>query len=203
VSELVHVLVEVGRHPRDLRFGEGVDAELLDQFVHPAGRDAGEVAVRNDRDQRCLGAFAALEEPLREVGSRAQFRDGDIDRPDASVEVPVSVAVALGRAVGAGFAPFGAGDGVRVGGQQGVDHGLQQAAHQIRRRVGEGFAKQAGRVDNMGCGHRDDAFRVEVRDFSKDHTVTALTSYATRRPPGYTTLRGMTATGSDESNRSV
>src|SRR5699024_6611558 len=41
---------------------------------------------------------------------------------------------------------------------------------------GEGFTQQAGRVDNMRSGHRDDAFRVEVRDFSKDHTVTAPTS---------------------------
>ncbi|MET4705971.1 hypothetical protein ABIB54_003477, partial [Frigoribacterium sp. UYMn621] len=43
----------------------------------------------------------------------------------------------------------------------------QQAAHQIGGRIGEGFAKKACRVDNMWSGHRDGAFRVEVRDFSK------------------------------------
>ena len=58
--------------------------------------------------------------------------------------------------------------------------------------MGEGFTKQAGRVDNMRSGHRDDAFRVEVRDFSKDHTVTALTSYDEPATASYTTLRGTT-----------
>uniref|UniRef100_UPI001F3CD09B hypothetical protein n=1 Tax=Marisediminicola senii TaxID=2711233 RepID=UPI001F3CD09B len=55
--------------------------------------------------------------------------------------------------------------------------------HQIWGRVGEGFTEQAGRVDNMGSGHRDDAFRVEVRDFSKDHTATASTSSRRAGPP--------------------
>ena len=82
-----------------------------------------------------------------------------------------------------GFRVSRAGDGVRISGQQRVDRGLQQVAHQIWRRVGQSFSEHARRVDNMKCGHRDDAFRVEVRDFSKDHTVTALTSRATRRPP--------------------
>ena len=77
----------------------------------------------------------------------------------------MAVPVALRRALGAGLAPFSADDNVRVGGQQRVDHGLQQLAHQIRRRVGEGFTEQAGRVDNMRCGHRDDAFRVGCESF--------------------------------------
>jgi hypothetical protein len=162
VSELIDVFVEVCGHPRDLRFGEGVDAELFHALVHPASTDAGEVAVRDDSDQRCLGAFAPFEQPLREIRSGAQFRDGDVDRFDTGIEVTVSVTVALGRAVGAGFAPFGAGDSISVEGQESVDHGLQQAAHQIRRRVAEGFAQQAGRVDNMGCGHREDS-KFEVR----------------------------------------
>ncbi|RFA06617.1 hypothetical protein B7R21_19325 [Subtercola boreus] len=71
---------------------------------------------------------------------------------------------------------------------------MQQAAHQIRGRVGQGFAEEAGRVDNMWSGHRDDAFRVEVRDFSKDHTVTASTSATTLTTTmRYTTMRDSTA----------
>lgn len=70
--------------------------------------------------------------------------------------VAVSVVGALGRA----GVPFGPADGVGVRRKQGVDHGLQQLAHQIRRRLGEGLAKKAGRVDNMRCGHRDDSSRI-------------------------------------------
>jgi len=69
---------------------------------------------------------------------------------------PVPVAVALGGAAGAGPAVFGADDGVGIGGQELVDDRLQQRAHQIGGCLGEGFAEQAGRVDNVGCGHRDD-----------------------------------------------
>ncbi len=192
MPELVDVLVEVRGHPRHLRFREGVDPEGLHELVHPAGRDAGEIAVRNDSDQRGLGPFPALEEPLREVRPLTELRDRDVDRPDTGVEVTVAVAIALRGALGAGLSPFRAHDGVRVSGKERVDRCLQQAAHQIRRRVGQGFSKHARRVDNMKCGHRDDAFRVEVRDFSKDHTVTALTSCDEPATAGYTTLRGTT-----------
>ena len=67
VAELVDVLVEIRGHAGHLRFGQRVDAERLDQLVHPAGGDAGEVAVGDDGDQRGLGALAALEQPFREV----------------------------------------------------------------------------------------------------------------------------------------
>jgi len=43
-----------------------MDPEGLDQLVHPPRRDAGEVVVRDDGDQRGLRAFAALQQPLRE-----------------------------------------------------------------------------------------------------------------------------------------
>jgi hypothetical protein len=46
MPEVVNNLVEVGRHPRDMRLRERVDAEGLEQLVHPAGRDPGQVAVR-------------------------------------------------------------------------------------------------------------------------------------------------------------
>ena len=100
VAELVDVLVELSRHARDLRLGEGVDSEGLHQLVHPAGGDPGEVAVRDDGDQRGLCAFATLEQPFREVGALPQLRDGDVDGADAGVEVAVPVTVALCEPVG-------------------------------------------------------------------------------------------------------
>lgn len=65
---------------------------------------------------------------------------------------------------------------------------LQQAAHEIWRQSGEGFTKQAGRVDSARSGHRDGVFRVEVRDVSKDHTVVALALRAMSQPPRDTPL---------------
>ena len=95
MAELLDVLVELGGHPRDLRLRQRVDAEGLDQLVHPPGGDAGEVAVRDHGDQRGLGPLAALEQPLGEVGALAQLRDRDVDRADPGVQVAVPVAVAL------------------------------------------------------------------------------------------------------------
>ena len=94
VAELVDVLVEVCRHPGHLRFGQRVDSEGLDELVHPPGRDPGEVAVRDDGDQRGLRSFATLEQPFREVGALAQLRDLNVDRADTGIEVTVAVAVA-------------------------------------------------------------------------------------------------------------
>jgi len=160
-----------------------VNAEGLDEFVHPAGTHSGEVAVGHNGDQRGLGALASFHEPLWEIGALAELRDRNIDGADAGVEVAVPVAVALRDTVGAGFAPFGTDDGVCVGGQQGVDHGLQEISHQIWRRVAEGFRKYGLRVDNMWSGHRSDVLsRILWKVDSKDHTVTASTSM-TGRPP--------------------
>ena len=59
-------------------------------------------------------------------------------------KVTVAVPVALGDPLGAGLAPFGAADRVGLRGQQGVDHRAQQVAHEVRGRVGQGLAEQAG-----------------------------------------------------------
>ena len=167
VAELVDMLVEIRGHPRHLRPRQRVDPELLDELVHPPRTHPGEVTVRDDRDQRGLGPLTALEQPVREVSPLPQLRDRDIDGPDPGVQVAVPVAVALRDTVRGRLAPFGADDSVRVRGQQRVDHRLQQLAHQIRRRVGQGFAEQAGRVDNMRSGHRDDSIRVRSRELSR------------------------------------
>lgn len=53
------------------------------------------------------------------------------------------VSSALGRAVWAGHAPRRTDDGARVGRQQRDDYCLQQVAHQVRRRVGQGSSGHA------------------------------------------------------------
>ena len=52
VAELGDVGVELGRHPRHLRFRQRVDAEGLDQLVHPTRRHPGQVAVGDHGDHR-------------------------------------------------------------------------------------------------------------------------------------------------------
>src|SRR5699024_5522199 len=196
VAELLDVLVQRLRHPADLRLRERVDAQGLHQLVHAAGGDTGEVAVRDDRDQRGFGAFAPLEQPLGKVGARAELGDRDVDRADPCVEVAMAVAVALRRTTSAGPPVLRAGNSVRVRGEQGVDHVLQQAAHQIRRRRGQGFTEQAGRVDNVRCGHRDDS----VRGFC-GRLTRRITRWPrprprrSRRPPRYTTIGDSTWSG--------
>jgi len=161
------VLVELGGHSRDLRLRQRVDAEGLDQLVHPPRGHPGEVAVGDHGDQRGLCALAALEQPFGEVGALAEFGDRHIDRADPGVEVAVAVAVALRCPARGGAAVLGADHGVGVRGQQGVDHRLQQRAHQIRRRLGEGFTEQACRVDNVRSGHRDDSVRECCERFTR------------------------------------
>ena len=55
------LLVELGGHPGDLGLGQGVDAQSLDQLVHPSGRDPGEVAVSDHGDQRRLRSLPAFK----------------------------------------------------------------------------------------------------------------------------------------------
>lgn len=126
MAELFDVLAEIGSHPGDLRLGQRVDAELLDELVHPPGGDPGEVAVGHPGDQRGLRALAALQEPLGEAGALAQLGDRDVDGPDAGVQVAGAVTVALGEAARDRAPVLGTDDRVGIGRQQRVDHGLQQ-----------------------------------------------------------------------------
>ncbi|VOI55323.1 Uncharacterised protein [Streptococcus pneumoniae] len=61
VAEGLDLLVELGGHPGDLGLGQGVDAQSLDQLVHPSGRDPGEVAVSDHGDQRRLRSLPAFK----------------------------------------------------------------------------------------------------------------------------------------------
>ena len=89
----------------------------------------------------------------------------------------MAVAVALGPALGAGLTVLGAAHRVGIGRQQGVDHGLQQTAHQVRGGLSQSLVKGSSRVDNVRSGHRDDVLsRIRWKVDSKDHTVTAPTT---------------------------
>ena len=167
VAELLDMFVEIGCHPADLGLREAVDVGGLDEFIHAAGGDAGEVAVRDHRDQCGFGTLAPLEQRLGEVSAGAELGDRDVDRADPGVEVTETVSVALRRTFRTGPAVLRASDGIRVRGEQGVDHVLEQAVHQIRGRFGQGFTEQAGRVDNVGCGHRDDSVRECCERFTR------------------------------------
>ena len=126
MAELLDLLVEVGRHARDLRLRQRVDAQRLDELVHPARRDAREIAIRDDRDQRRLRSFAALEQPLRKVRPGPQLRDLHVDRADPSIQRALPVAVALRRPVRRRTSVLSTDDSIGIGRQQGVDHRLQQ-----------------------------------------------------------------------------
>ena len=108
VAEVLDDRVQISGHPRHLGLRESVDPQRLHQLVHPPGADAGEVTVRDDGDQRGLRTLATLEEPLGEVGARAELGDRDIDRADPSVQVTVPVAVALRRPAPADGRPHSA-----------------------------------------------------------------------------------------------
>ena len=137
----------------------------------------GQVGVGDHRDQRGLGPFAALEQPVGEVRAGTQPGNSHVNGPDPGVQVPVAVAVALGPALGAGLTVLGAAHRVGIGRQQGVDHGLQQTAHQVRGGLSQSLVKGSSRVDNVRSGHRDDVLsRIRWKVDSKDHTVTAPTT---------------------------
>ncbi len=96
---------------------------------------------RPARQQSATTVISAGSARLRRSSSHSGSRcrcgargDRDVDRAHTGVDVAVAVAVALRRLSRAGGAAvFRAGDSVRVrGGEQGVDHVLEPAAHQVR-----------------------------------------------------------------------
>ena len=88
------LLVEVLGHHRHLRLRQPCDPERPNQLVHPAGRHPEQVAGRDHRSQRRLGAAVPLQEPVREERPFADLGDRDVDGAGAGVEVTVAVAVA-------------------------------------------------------------------------------------------------------------
>jgi len=131
-AERVDLGVEVGGHPRDLRLRQAGDAQGLHEFVHPAGRDAEEIAGGDHADQGGFGSLTAFQEPVGEVRAGPQFGDGDVDGAGAGVELAVAVAVTGVDPLRRHGPVFGAADRVGLSRQQRVDDGGQQVPHQIR-----------------------------------------------------------------------
>ena len=177
VTEGGDVLVELSRHTRDPRLRQRADAQGAYQLVHTSGAGSCQVGVGEHRDQRGLGPFAALEQPVGEVRAGTQLGNSHVNGPDPGVQVPVAVAGALGPVLGAGLTVLGAAHRVGVGRQQDVDHGLQQTAHQVRGGLSQSLVKDSSRADNVRSDHRDDALsRTRWKADSKNHTVTAPTT---------------------------
>jgi len=61
-AEDPHLLVQAPARPAGLVFVHAVQAELLDEPVDLSGRDAVDVGLLDDRDERLLGAPARLED---------------------------------------------------------------------------------------------------------------------------------------------
>ena len=60
-AERGHLLVEIGRHRRDLRLRQPGDPEALDQLLHPPGAHPEQIAGRDHAGQGRFGAAATLE----------------------------------------------------------------------------------------------------------------------------------------------
>ena len=135
---------------------------------------AGVRLVTSDAHAGLREAIAA--KPFGEVCVLAQLGHREVDRADSGVEWAVAVTVALGLSVGARPALLGSEDGVGIRAEQRVDDVRQQGTHKIRRRFGEGLAKQASRVDNVRCGHRDDSSRECCERFTRRTTRSPLSS---------------------------
>jgi len=123
----------------------------------------GQVGVSIHCYQRGLGPFTAFEQPVGEVRGSAQLGDGHVNRADPGAGVPVPIAIALNPALGAGLTVLGTAHRIGLGAQQGVDHRLQQATHQVWRGLRKSLAEKTLRADNMRSGYRDDSVRVGCR----------------------------------------
>jgi hypothetical protein len=162
------------------------------------------VAGGHHAGQRPFGALAALEQPLREVAAGAQLRNRQIDRTDASVEIPVPVAVSAVDPLFGAFAIAGAAHGVGLGAHQRLDERGHQLAQHVRARLGELVGQHRGRIDTLDRGHR-------VRTPSdlvvlKDHAVTVLVPDTTRpifsqASSPYTTLLDATHVDQNHTSR--
>lgn len=156
VPEGFDLFVEFLRHDADLRFRQGRDAEGVDEFLHPSGRDPPEQITRGDHGrQGSFGAFAALQQPIREIGSLPQLGDGDVEGADSGIEVAVSVAVAGVRPFVGALPVAGTTQCVGFGAHQGVEEHRQQLAQQVGGAgAGESVFEELAQVDIVGSGHR-------------------------------------------------
>jgi hypothetical protein len=102
----LHLLVEQRGDPRDLGLRDA-QPERLDQLIDSPGRDAADIGLLDDRDQRLLGALARLQE-AREIRALADLGDLQLDLAGTRVPTPGAIAVAMRRAVLGALTALGA-----------------------------------------------------------------------------------------------
>jgi hypothetical protein len=113
VAKLRDLLVEVLRELRDLGLGDPVDSHRLHEIVDATRRDAFDVGLADDRDERLFDAPARLEEPGH-VAAVAELGDIEADRAGPGVPATDPVAVATVLAIFRSLAVAGVADHVDV-----------------------------------------------------------------------------------------
>ena len=183
-------LVQVGGHGRDLRLGKARDPEGRGKLVHPPGGHAQQVSGRDHADQRRPGPLAPLEQPLREVRPGAQLRECHVERAEASVQVPMPVAVVLVDPIRGLPTPLGAADRASASAD---NNELITVVSRCRIRSGDAPDKASPKTP-AGSTMRAAVIvmlhsRVLWKVHSKDHAVTASSS-TTPHGPSATPLSG-------------
>jgi len=151
--------VELAAEGRDPVLAHRGDPQLLDQAVDLAGRDAVDVGLHDDRDDRLLAGASRLQE-AREVGlATALSRHGQLDLPDPGLPEALPVAVPMCGPVGAALAAPGADLGRDLGLHQlGGDH-RHRLAQEVAVLGDQGLGDDLGGRHALALGHRGASFR--------------------------------------------
>ena len=78
-AKRLHLPVQHLCHLAELALGDLLDPELLHQLVHPARRNPQQVTGGHHTDECLFGPAAPFQQPIGEVGARAQLGDGQFD----------------------------------------------------------------------------------------------------------------------------
>jgi len=147
LAEYGDLFVQAAAQPADGVLAHRLQPQLLDQPVDLAGRDAVDIGLLHDRDQRLLGPPARLQK-ARDVRPGPQLRDGQLQLTDPGVPAARPVAVTLGLAAIRGTL-------TQPGAGQPADLGLHQLGdqpgHAVAQHVGVLVCQQL--VDQVGSGH--------------------------------------------------
>src|SRR3954462_7277528 len=106
LAERLDLLVEQCGDPADLALGDP-QPQALDELIDATGRDAADISLLDDRDERLLAALAGLQE-AREVAALTDLRDLQLDLTRPRVPPPGPIAVAMRRPVLGALAMTGA-----------------------------------------------------------------------------------------------
>jgi hypothetical protein len=156
------LVIEFLGHLRHAGLGDPLDPERPHESLDPPRRDASDVRLADDLDERALGTPARLEQPVGEVGTLADLRDGQIDRAGSGVPGPGAVPVAAVRPLFRALAVGGAADRVHLLGHHPLAEELHQLSQQVRVRLLDLLANPRKTV-HRGVDHRAPPPRVPCR----------------------------------------